>query len=44
MSKMEAEDDSLSSMIKGIRELTKFDESFSFTEGQEAQNFKSKFP
>ena len=44
VSKMEVEDDSLSSMIKGIREPTKFDESFSFTEGQETQNFKSKFP
>ena len=44
MSKMEIEDDSLSSLIKGIREPTKFDESFSFTEGPETQNFKSKFP
>ena len=44
VSKMEVEDDSMSSMIKVIREPTKFDENFSFTEGQETQNFKSKFP
>ena len=40
MSEMEVEDDSLSSMIKGIREPTKFDESFSFTEGQETQRIQ----
>ena len=44
MSKMEVEEDSLSSMKKGFREPTKFVEIFSFTEGQETQNFKSKFP
>ena len=44
VSKMEVEDDSFSSMMKSIREPTKFDESFSFTERQETQNFNSKFP
>ena len=44
MSNMEVEDNSLSSMIKCIREMTKFDESLSFTEGKETRNFKRKFP